>query len=104
VAAGVDHDVRIVKDEEVNYERALRVHSGQTLIVSLRSDEPQEGDKKTMENLGLATDVLLGEGGSVMATGLVMLIVGRIREKRSVITVVPSVGNGMAGLITIGAF
>ena len=211
VAAGVDHDVRIVKDEEVNYERALRVHSGQTLIVSLKGDAPEESesasmttsgaanaaeetseqrpetdagpaasdtgesrpvpsiserpstnisvlkyptrqpikavgwvffsigasalitgaatgimawskkkeldpdcvggcpdelsdDKKTMENLGLATDVLLSVGGGVMATGLVMLIVGRIREKRSGIAVVPSLGNGMAGLLTTGTF
>ncbi|MBN2529477.1 MAG: tetratricopeptide repeat protein [Deltaproteobacteria bacterium] len=63
-------------------------------------------DEKTLNNLGLITDVLIVTGATLATTGLVLLMVARNKEKkdRHDVSILPNwQGNGM-GLVATGAF
>jgi hypothetical protein len=192
VAAGATHHVSIRKDEEVLLDRVIRVHSGQTIDISIGeaetgdiqtvkreaatevtendNSEPAAGvdesnenaasaarfhrlkiagwttlgtgaatliagsitgavalskkkelepncpngncegeyaeDEEKLQTLGTTTDVLLGVGAGIAVTGIVLLIVARVKGKKSTeqVSILPSIGDGMAGFITVGAF
>ncbi len=63
-------------------------------------------DEETVQTLGKTTDVLMGVGAGIAVTGIVLLIVARVKGKKSTeqVSILPSIGDGMAGFITVGAF
>ena len=63
-------------------------------------------DEENLQTLGTTTDVLFGVGAGIAVTGIVLLIVARVKGKKNSeqVSILPSVGNGMAGFTTVGVF
>jgi hypothetical protein len=68
----------------------------------------QRDEIDSMRQLGVVTDVLLGVGGAVAATGIVLLIVSATADEPDAsgdsVAVAPACGPGFAGVELMGRF
>ncbi|MBN2717064.1 MAG: tetratricopeptide repeat protein [Deltaproteobacteria bacterium] len=64
------------------------------------------GEKEKMANLGRASDVLVISGAAVATTGLAILIVARVKEKKAKrnLAIAPFMNTGLAGFSIKGDF